>query len=98
MTFHHETEPLFVHDCPNCTFLGHVTHEDTVGDAYYCDHQTSPRYMGSVVWRIGDDGWEYCSFPVETVRRMRQEHLDGEPGAEGSVYEDILNVWEARHA
>lgn len=57
-------EPLFVHDCPECVFLGHfVSIEGYVGDGYAC-----PR-TGSIVWRVSDEGWEYHSLQASSIAR-----------------------------
>ena len=91
------TAPLFIHDCRRCTFVGHFPDiYGHIGDGYICQHMTSPTYQGSVIWRLSDEDWNNHSFPLESVVRMRDDRDAGRSGAEGSVFTDILDAWQAK--
>lgn len=79
-------KPFYIHDCPNCTFLGlyvenEGNEEATPYDLYYCKQGTLP----TVIARYGDAGHDYYSgmnfdsIPslAEAQRRAKDRGLPG---------------------
>jgi hypothetical protein len=92
-------EPLFLHDCPKCVFIGHYTDvTGRIGDGYVCRYKWVPGYEGSVIWRTSDEDWDNASTSIESARYHREAAIAGEPGEEGSVFADILTDWEESNA
>jgi hypothetical protein len=92
-------EPLFLHDCPKCVFVGHYADSSgRIGDGYVCHHRSFPGYEGSVIWRLSDEDWENASCSFESARRRLAAAMRGEPGEEGSVFTEILADWEGHRA
>ncbi len=53
------------HDCTGCIFMGQVSYAKGYYDAHYCaDEVAGP----TIVLRYGDEGHEYISATVETIR------------------------------
>ena len=57
-------QPIYIHDCTNCTFLGGDTdaNGDTV-DMYFCPQGGLP----TIIMRYSDDGSDYASAPVSVI-------------------------------
>lgn len=49
--------PQFVHDCPECTYLG-----------TFFGHDVYTHKGADIVARNGNDGWEYASMPLSQLR------------------------------
>jgi hypothetical protein len=53
--------PVYPHDCPDCTFIGHVVHKhDGLCDVYEC--AVSVTLGTSIIARYGSLGSEYASM------------------------------------
>lgn len=57
------TQPLYIHDCNGCKFLGHTTCQDNTYDIYFCKHCDG----GSLIARYGNDGPEYASCMISII-------------------------------
>lgn len=69
-------KPFFKHDCDRCRFIGAAEYAGTIADYYHCPGSLG----GSLIARYGNEGPEYGSADVHTLRlRVNDEglHNDG---------------------
>jgi hypothetical protein len=65
-------QPVFEHDCTNCTFLGHYFDHDV----YICKGAT----RSSIIGRYGNEGSQYASSPLESfIGGLTDGHRIGSP-------------------
>lgn len=55
-------EPVYVHDCKQCVYLGNYEHHGVFFDLYVCSHKD--KIIDTLVARHGNEGPEYCSGVV----------------------------------
>lgn len=62
----HNNEPLYVHDCDNCEWLGSVEIYQNAAqfDLYACIRDTPRGVRGSLLARYGNDPEQNISYPV----------------------------------
>jgi len=56
------TNPIWIHDCDNCEFLGTLFKKY---DFYICEKSSNKKQYVSYIIRYGNDGPEYISVYVE---------------------------------
>lgn len=87
--------PQFVHDCPDCTFLGRAVVNRLRYDFYTCPH-TFPSMVGCLA-RWGDDGPNYSSMslPADAWDAALDAYLKGQERPSMTVpwAPELLECW-----
>jgi hypothetical protein len=58
------TKPQFAHDCQDCAFLGNAEVNGNKFDFYHCHRSIG---QGTIIYRDGNDPWEYGSCPIQII-------------------------------
>lgn len=84
-----QLKPKYQHDCAACQFLGQSLRRGRIYDLYICPSDIAG---ATVIARLGDEGPDYLSHPVNVIPYVRQHS----PAFEGSPLNDAYKLAEKR--